>query len=223
MDIPSKIRKIRENLGLTRNDFCETAQISVNTLKGIEINGANPRSDILQKIAECWPKYARWLLIGQNEIWVQFAENALHWIDICEPGEIQQTLIKPSYIKTIELVTSTNRKSFGAIIRIDKPIYRKAEEFAQTMDSHEVSPAILVLPNMGWGTGRETENAETFKKWVGEIDPSMLRDAMIISVQEFFLEKSLSQMRLNTKLISPITQVSYDEELIGKIRDWQRI
>ena len=64
MSIHEKIRLLRETKCLTRAEFSKATDIQENTLKSIEQKGVIPKSDVLEKIATCWPEYAYWLLTG---------------------------------------------------------------------------------------------------------------------------------------------------------------
>lgn len=220
MEIYEKIRILRQDMGMPRAEFARQADISANTLLAIESKGNSPRSDILEKIARTWPKYARWLLVGDDPIGLRFGDEVLHWIDICNPIDINGCIVKPTRFGKIQIVMSNESRLFGAIIWIDKPIYNETE-FLSVMECNKITPAVFVKPLMGWDTGIAEENAEIFREWLCAIDPKVLRDAEIVSVEQYYLERSLREMRLNTDLIHQTSHVTRDSDLIGKIYEWK--
>ena len=221
MEIFEKIRMLREKLKLSRAEFAQAANISANTLLAIESKGNSPRSDILEKIARTWPVYARWLLVGDSEIFLTVSDKSLHWVDVCDAAESGSCIIKASKMGKLLLVVKGGHQEFGAIILVNKQVYGAASTFTQLMEANEIVPAILVKPEMGWETGRAIEKAETFREWMCSIDPKILRDAEIVSVGDYYLDDSLKSMRLNTSLIHPISHVSVDKELTAKMYDWK--
>lgn len=63
-----KIREIRESLGMGRHEFAEKTGIPKGTLIGIEQERQEPRSGVLESIAEKWPEYSAYLLTDNYNI-----------------------------------------------------------------------------------------------------------------------------------------------------------
>lgn len=59
----ARIRKIREEAGLTREQFAELTGIPVNTLAGYEVRGKDPTGSNLEKIALSFPNKVKDLLL----------------------------------------------------------------------------------------------------------------------------------------------------------------
>lgn len=64
--LADRIRAIREAEGLSRQAAAEMAGIPLRTLEGIEQKRRVPGGDILEKVATTWPKYAYWLVTGEQ-------------------------------------------------------------------------------------------------------------------------------------------------------------
>lgn len=63
--IGARIRKIREEAGLTRQEFEKLTGVSANTLMGYENHGKDPSGSNLEKIAKSFPASAEYLLLGR--------------------------------------------------------------------------------------------------------------------------------------------------------------
>lgn len=59
-----RIIKIRELENVSQAEFCKRTGISLDTLKGIEHKGRDPRGSTLEKIAKSFPKRSEYLLLG---------------------------------------------------------------------------------------------------------------------------------------------------------------
>lgn len=60
-----RIRKIREEKGLTREEFSKLTGIPMNTLVGYESRGKDPSGSNLEKIAKAFSKDAEFLILGE--------------------------------------------------------------------------------------------------------------------------------------------------------------
>lgn len=63
--IGARIRKIREEVGLTREQFSELTGVPLNTLVGYEHRGKDPSGSNLEKIAKQFPHRCSFLLLGK--------------------------------------------------------------------------------------------------------------------------------------------------------------
>ena len=70
MSIPigEKIRKLRESLGMGRQEFVDITGIAKGTLIGLETGRYEPKAGILIAIASTWPQYAAYLLTDSVDI-----------------------------------------------------------------------------------------------------------------------------------------------------------
>ena len=64
--IGDRVKFIREEAGMTRDQFCLKTGIKKRTLVGIESEGRDPQGSTLEKIASAFPKEARFLLLGHK-------------------------------------------------------------------------------------------------------------------------------------------------------------
>lgn len=62
--LSERIRAIREAEGLGRKAFADMTGIPIRTIEGIEQKDRVPSGDVLEKVAQTWPKYAYWLITG---------------------------------------------------------------------------------------------------------------------------------------------------------------
>ena len=65
--IGQKIRKIREAEGLSREAFAVKHGLPYGTLMNTEQGRTDPRSSVLLKLCEAYPKYALWLTTGTTQ------------------------------------------------------------------------------------------------------------------------------------------------------------
>lgn len=61
-----RIRKIREALGLTRNEFESETGVSAKTWENVENGIQKANEDHIQAIAKRWPQFAYWLVTGNT-------------------------------------------------------------------------------------------------------------------------------------------------------------
>ncbi|SNS03313.1 Helix-turn-helix domain-containing protein [Methylobacillus rhizosphaerae] len=66
--VGKKIRAIRENLGMGRQEFADTTGIPKGTLIGIEQDRHEPKAGVLEAIADHWPEYAAYLLTDNTSV-----------------------------------------------------------------------------------------------------------------------------------------------------------
>lgn len=66
--IGTKIRKVREALGMGRQEFADKTGIPKNTLIQIEVSGREVMSGALIAIGKAWPEYAAYLLTDDVDI-----------------------------------------------------------------------------------------------------------------------------------------------------------
>ncbi|MEQ1525700.1 MAG: helix-turn-helix transcriptional regulator [Gallionella sp.] len=65
--IGEKIRKVREFLGMGRQEFVDKTGIAKGTLIGVEQGNREPKAGILIAVATAFPEYAKYLLSDDVE------------------------------------------------------------------------------------------------------------------------------------------------------------
>lgn len=65
--INHRLREIREDLGIRREEFATMLGIGYQTVVNIESERNKPSCDVLEAAAEKWPWYAYWLITGMTD------------------------------------------------------------------------------------------------------------------------------------------------------------
>ena len=187
MSIPihKKIFQIREHLGLSRPEFCEISDISVNTLKSIEQKGVTPKADVLVKIGMCWPEYTEWLLIGETPL-TDYApdfdlKKKYRIIDSVDVRYMKQCIVKSNMISSIIFIQSDGDVSdLGALLIVDnKSTY-------QFSNSPNVIGAVWIQPgNMNFDSDHGGKNVlKVFRTFLKEIDEDLILKAGLFKLNK---------------------------------------
>lgn len=129
MALHEKIRHLREAESLTRSEFAEKTGLSPRTLEAIENKGNTPRGDVLESIAQCWPKYAYWLLTGESSAPAHIApaqpdKNVIRFFErISNPRpELDEMMTKPEWFsRLVFMQCSDERNDLYAFIGTKQP------------------------------------------------------------------------------------------------------
>jgi transcriptional regulator with XRE-family HTH domain len=206
MSIPiyEKISQIREELGLTRNQFADETGIPLNTLKSIEQKGVIPKSDVLEKIAMKWPEYAQWLLTGSTTLKKSgiSSENTLtrfRIIDSADARYMDQCFIKPSAFKKLVFIQSQgNQNDLAALLIINADIMYRISS------TPNIKAAIWVGPgNMNFQSNHGGKLVlQDFRTWIQSVNEDLIGNAEFWELDGNYFDDVYKQLHLPIALLS---------------------
>jgi len=145
-DLAQKIRLVRDSCGMSRQVFASEIGVSSRTIEAIENKGSIPRGDVLEKIAQRWPRYALWLLTDKVEPPAQIRPfmDEVSVIRVCDRlrrprPEETNFMIKPDWFDQVLFL-----QSLSDVSRLECLILLKTEKMLM------LKQAVLVSDDMTW-------------------------------------------------------------------------
>lgn len=222
MEIPEKIRLMREFLRLSRPEFCEKTGIPMGTLKNIEITGATPRANILAKMLERWPGYAKWVLSDSE---YELAPSHVHRvIDVVDCRYMRECVIDPAHFGKVIFVQFTRESEggvdqvehkLGALITLPKNIYIVADDLLKSLVAESMSSCIWVKTgNMSFHSDHSGRNAlAEFCSYLKNSNPSILEEAKLMTLDEKYSSEISTQLVIREHWMNQSVNSEFQEFL----------
>lgn len=190
IQIHEKITQIREQKGLTRDQFAAATGVPVNTLKSIEQKGVVPRSDVLEKIALRWPEYAHWLLTGTSgleglDVLSFGASTRFRIIDSVDPRFMEQCIVKPGALNKLIFISSKEQRcDVAAMLLVSEDVMYRISS------TPNIRAAIWVQPgHMNFESDHGGRLVlRDFRQWVGSLDEDLIANAEMWRLQTSFFD-----------------------------------
>lgn len=216
--IAEKIIVLRNFLDLSRAVFSEKIGISVNTLKTIEQKGVIPKSDILVRIANTWPKYANWLLLSEGtveslEVLHKDLENyAL--IDSVDARFMEQCVVKSDRFSQLIFLQSEESEDLAALFLIDQPSFYGISDNPSCEGSVWVKPGNINLTRKhggGWLALR------VFRDWLMEKNSDLVVGSELYQIDQAIINDAYRTLSIDKEALKPaIKNERYDHFLQWK-------
>ncbi len=65
--IASRIRPLRQAVGLGQTRFANALGVSLSLIKSVEWKRQRPTAELIEAICRTWPQFAYWLVTGDSE------------------------------------------------------------------------------------------------------------------------------------------------------------
>lgn len=213
MKLHEKIKNLRGLLDLNRVEFSKKIDTPLNTLKSIELKGSVPGGDILVAIANEWPEYAAWILLGTSDL-RDSKTGCFNIVDHVDVRFIEQCIIKNERLSKLIFLQSGEEEDLAALLVIDQSIFYGAE------NNQETSRAIwLKSGNMnfsrrkggGWSVLRD------FRAWLIETNADLVYKAEFYQIDKSILRRK----NLLTSLAKEILTPALDDERYSNFLQWK--
>lgn len=181
------------NGSLSRSQLSALCGVPESTIVNIESKGKSPKADTLIKIAEAFPRFAAWLLIGDktranHQIDLDedlqeklYKSSRLQIIESVDARFMSDSFIKPGAMKSLTLMQSLEDETeLGGYIELEDSRSYSYEGYAGRC-------VFITLGNINlYSTHGGKLALEVFRMWLSEFAPHLLKSADI-----FFSHSSL--------------------------------
>jgi transcriptional regulator with XRE-family HTH domain len=186
--ISEKILVLRGFLDLTRVEFSESIGFSINTLKAIEQKGVTPKSDVLVRIANTWPKYANWLLLGEGSLEsLEALDKGLEnyaIIDSVDARFMEQCVVKSDRLSKLVFLQSEESEDLAALFLIDQPALYAISNSPKCVGSVWVKSGNM---NFTRNNGGGWSVLRSFRSWLIEENSDLVRKAELYQIDQIVM------------------------------------
>jgi len=216
--ISEKILMLRGFLGLTRIEFSESIGFSINTLKAIEQKGVTPKSDVLIRIANTWPKYANWLLLGEGDL-ESLEELDQHLesyivIDSVDARFMEQCVVKNDRLAKLLFLQSEESEDLAALFLIDQPTLYEISNTPKCAGSVWVKPGNI---NFSRNNGGGWSVLRSFRSWLIERNSDLVHKAEFYQINQSVMNDVFKTLNIEKNTLKPaLKNERYDNFLRWK-------
>lgn len=202
MRLHEKIKSLRGSLGLNRVEFSKKIDMPLNTLKSIELKGSVPSGDILVAIANKWPEYAAWILLGTNEL----SDNEKGYFNIVDHVDarfMEQCVVKSDRFSKLIFLQSEESEDLAALFLIDQPALYAISNTPKCVGSVWVKSGNLNFTRNhggGWSVLR------SFRSWLIEENSDLVQKAELYHIDQIVMNDVYKTLRIEKDALKPVVK-----------------